>query len=99
MFDITLTLGLVQLIVFILVILATGTKLAFYLNIKSRKQKDIGTYIKSFRTWYRINNFHDEDNNLTRQSFMKASNIINIIWWPLITVLIVLTLMNFISLN
>ena len=66
---------------YILLIISTLIKLIFFFRIKSRKEKKLSTYFKSFSTWYLNHNIHDADENPSRMFFMKSSNFINIFWW------------------
>ena len=76
---------------YLLFIISTIVKLVFFLNIKSRKEKKLSTFYKSFRTWYLNHNLHDADENPSRMLFMKSSNYINVLWWTGLVVSILTT--------
>ena len=82
----------ILLLGYILLIISSLVKFVFFINIKSRKEKKISTFYKSFRTWYLNHNFHDADENSSRMLFMKSSNIINIFWWPGLIISLLTTL-------
>ncbi len=84
----------VQIVVLIVGILSLLTKLIFYFRIKTKRSKKIGDFIKSFKTWYRIHDLHDVDNNITRQDFMQASNIVNILFYINMVLFILTTIMS-----
>ncbi len=94
MFKGIFSIGNIQLVTFIVVIITVLTKLIFYFRIKTKKPKQIGEFLKSFKTWFRIHDLHDVDNNLSRQDFMQVSNIVNIIWWVAMVLLVLTTIMN-----
>ena len=66
---------------YLLLIISTLTKLVFFIMIKSRKEKKLSTFYKSFKTRYLNQTLHNADENPSRMLFMKSSNIINVFWW------------------
>ena len=83
-----------QLAAFIVFLLSFITKLIFYFRIKTKRSKSILELLKSYKTWYRIHDLHDVDNNLSRQDFMQVSNVVNIIWYIAVVLLMLSTIMN-----
>ena len=89
-------LGIVELqyISLVILILSTLVKAFFYIKIKSKKKKQLSSFINSFRTWYLAHNFHDSDTNPSRQFFFHVSNYTNIPWYISLVVFIVTMIMG-----
>ena len=94
MFKGIFSIGNMQLLSFTVVMVAIFIKMIFYFRIKTKKFKQLGEFLKSFKTWFTMHDLHDVDNNLSRQDFMQVSNIVNIIWWIFMIMLILTTIMS-----
>ena len=94
MYKSILSIGNIQLFSFTVVLIAIIVKIFFYFRIKTKKSKQLGEFLKSFKTWFKVHDLHDADTNLSRQEFMQISNFVNIIWWVAMILLVLSSIMN-----